>query len=349
MRGFVGKRAPMLLREAPKSWTAPVSLFNGKDLTGWTIAPTARSLPNFWVVRDGILVNTANEGANLMTVQRYQDFKLHAEFRLPGPGASGIFPRGRYWVILRTTQDTRMPARNTTGAVHRFLVPSENAGLGVGVWQSIDITMVGRRITVVVNGKTVIAEQIVPGITGSAIDGDEADPGPIMLQGEERQVEFRNITISVPRDDDPRTTSASCAADDSSAAVRAVRARLAEWVRQANANDRDGMREVWATAAVGWFPRAPLFTDSAAAAAAGLPPSPDAPDVRTTFAVTIDDVVASGPVVVVHDVWTEARVFPKAGKTVERAIRSSELWRCQPDGRWRIARYVSAPDPWKAR
>jgi hypothetical protein len=58
--------------------------------------------------------------------------------------------------------------------------------------------MVGRRITVVVNGKTVIADQIVPGITGSAIDSDEAAPGPIMLQGEERRVEFRNITISVP-------------------------------------------------------------------------------------------------------------------------------------------------------
>ncbi|HEX8692227.1 MAG TPA: serine hydrolase [Longimicrobium sp.] len=200
MRAFVGRRAPGLLRDAPKAWTEPVALFNGKDLSGWTIAPTARSLPSFWVVRDGILVNTANEGANLMTVQRFQDFKLHAEFRHPGPGASGIFPRGRYWVILRTTQDTRMPARNTTGAVHKFLVPSENAGLGVGVWQSIDITMVGRRITVVVNGRTVISDQIVPGITGSAIDGDEAAPGPIMLQGEENPIEFRNITLSVPQE-----------------------------------------------------------------------------------------------------------------------------------------------------
>ena len=198
MRAFIGKRAPSLLRDTPTAWTPPVALFNGRDLSGWTIAPTARSLPNFWTVRDGLLVNTGNEGANLMTVQRFQDFKLHAEFRLPGPGASGIFPRGRYWVILRASQDTELPGRNTTGAVHKFLVPSENAGLGVGVWQSIDITMVGRRITVVVNGKTVIAEQIVPGITGSAIDADEAAPGPIMLQGEESRVEFRNIRISVP-------------------------------------------------------------------------------------------------------------------------------------------------------
>ena len=83
--------------------------------------------------------------------------------------------------------------------MHRFLVPNQNAGLGPDVWQTIDITLVGRRVTVVVNGKPVIVDEIIPGITGSAIDSDEAGPGPIMLQGEERRVEFRNITISVPR------------------------------------------------------------------------------------------------------------------------------------------------------
>jgi ketosteroid isomerase-like protein len=298
-------------------------------------------------VRDGLLVNTANYGANLMTVQRFQDFKLHAEFRLPGPGASGIFPRGRYWVMLRARQDTRLPARNTTGAVHKFLVPSENAGLGVGVWQSIDITMVGRRITVVVNGKTVIAEQIIPGITGSAIDSDEAAPGPIMLQGEETTVEFRNLSISVlalrVSGGDTGARQLSCAPNDSAAAA-AVRARLAEWVRQANADDRHGMREAWAPGLVGWFPRAPLFSDSAAFAATGLR-NVSTSAVRTMFDLVSDDIVASGSVVTVHDVWTETRLL-SPGKKVQRQIRCSELWRCQPDGRWRIARYVSAPEPW---
>jgi hypothetical protein len=198
MRVFVGKRAPLLLRPNPTAWTAPVPLFNGKDLTGWVLAPTARSLPNFWVVRDGVLATTAQEGANLMTVQRFQDFRLHVEYRLSKGGSAGIFPRGRYWVILGTKPDT-LPFKGTTGAVHGFLVPSENAQLAEGTWQSIDITLVGRRVTIVVNGKTVIADQIIPGITGSAIDGDEAAPGPIMLQGEELgTVEYRNITISVP-------------------------------------------------------------------------------------------------------------------------------------------------------
>ena len=199
MRVFVGKRAPLLLRANPAAWTAPVALFNGTDMTGWVLAPTARSLPNFWVVRDGVLATTAGEGANLMTVERFQDFRLHCEWRLPKGQSAGVFPRGRYWVILNSKPDT-LPFKGTTGAVHGFLVPSQDAGRADSSWQTMDITLVGRRITIVVNGRTVIADQIIPGITGSAIDGDEASPGPIMLQGEEfGVVEFRNITISVPR------------------------------------------------------------------------------------------------------------------------------------------------------
>ena len=345
MRAFVGRRAPNLLREPPAAWSDPVALFNGRDLSGWTVAPTARSLPNYWIVRDGVLANTVREGANLMTVERFQDFKLHAEFRLPQRGTSGIFPRGRYWVILRDRPDS-MPFRGTTGAVHRFLVPSENAGLGPDVWQTIDITMVGRRITIVVNGRTVIANQILPGITGSAIDGDEAAPGPIMLQGEETEVEFRNVTISVPQGARPTVASSiSCGTTDSAAGA-AVRARLADWVRQANSGDRAGMREIWAPQTVGWFPSAPLFGDSAAQAAAGLPGTPAPEGSLTTFDLVIDDLVATPSFVVVHDLWTERRAFAGAGNVVTRRIRGSELWRCQPDGRWRIERYVSAPDPW---
>ena len=198
MRIFVGKRAPLLLRPNPAAWTAPVALFNGRDFTGWTPAPTARSLPNYWVVKDGALATTAGEGVNLMTVQRYQDFRLHLEWRLPKGQSAGVFPRGRYWVILNAKPDT-LPFKGTTGAVHGFLIPSEDAGRADSSWQSLDITLVGRRITIAVNGKTVIADQIIPGITGSAFDADEAAPGPIMLQGEEFGiVEFKNITISVP-------------------------------------------------------------------------------------------------------------------------------------------------------
>jgi CubicO group peptidase (beta-lactamase class C family) len=289
MRVFVGKRAPMLLRDKPARWTSPVALFNGKDLTGWIPAPTAASLPNYWTVRDGLLATTNPLGVNLMTIQRFQDFRLHFEWRLPNGRSAGIFPRGRYWVILNSKPDT-LPFKGTTGAVHGFLIPNENAQLASSTWQSMDITLVGRRITIVVNGKTVIADQIIPGITGSAIDGDEAAPGPIMLQGEEfGVVEFRNITISLPDTTSSRDGGSHACAEGGSA----VHDRLVEWVRQANVGDRAGMNEVWAPGLVGWFPTTPVFNDSAAYAAAGLPFAATSARARSSIALVIDDVAAS--------------------------------------------------------
>ena len=334
----------------PAAWTAPRPLFNGKDLTGWS--PTAFGRNN-WAVRDGTLLTTAGEGANLLSQEKFQDFKLHVEFRLPKGGDSGVFLRGRYEVQLRPdTTGADWPNALTSGAIYSFLIPNENAALGPDRWQAMDITLVGRRVTVVVNGKAVIGDQIIPGISGSALDADESAPGPIMLQGEElTPVEFRNITISVPRVGGPTPGAApsapalGCAASDSVASAGAVRQRLAEWVRQTNSGDR-GANEVWVPGMVGWFPGAPIFSDSAANAVAGGTRSTQPSPVRARFDVVVDDLVASGPVVVVHDVWTETREIGSPATVVQRVIRGSELWRCQPDGRWRIARYVSAPEPW---
>jgi hypothetical protein len=65
-----------------------------------------------------------------------------------------------------------------------------------GEWQSYDITLVGRTITVVQNGKTIIDQQEVPGITGGALDSHEGQPGPIYLQGSENgQVAYTNIVV----------------------------------------------------------------------------------------------------------------------------------------------------------
>ena len=349
---FVGRRAPSLRRPMPAAWTAPRPLFNGKDLTGWAPTPFAR---NNWAVRDATLVTTASEGANLFTVEKFQDFKLHLEYRLPRGGDSGVFLRGRYEVQLRPDTSGDLPSALTSGAIYSFLVPNEDAALGPDRWQTMDITLVGRRVTVVVNGKTVIGDQIIPGLSGSALDADEGAPGPIMLQGEElTPVEFRNITISVPRSGgagpgSPSSVALGCAASDSAASAAAVRQRLAEWVRQTNAGDRSGANEVWVPGMVGWFPGASIFSDSAANVVAGAAArtTPAAP-VRARFDVVVDDIVASGSVVVVHDIWTETREVGAPASMVQRVIRGSELWRCQPDGRWRIARYVSAPEPWTA-
>src|SRR5689334_1441842 len=177
-------------------WSEADSTFRF-SIIGWTPTPFGR---NNWAVRDGTLVTTASEGANLFTVERFQDFKLHVELRLPRGGDTGVFLRGRYEVQARPDTTGDWPSAVTSGAIYSVLIPNENASLGPDRWQRFDITLVGRRVTVVVNGKTVIADQIIPGLSGSALDADEGAPGPIMLQGEElTPVEFRNITISVPR------------------------------------------------------------------------------------------------------------------------------------------------------
>jgi hypothetical protein len=81
-----------------------------------------------------------------------------------------------------------------------FLAPSPEQPRRPGEWQTYDITLVGRVVTVVQNGQTIIDKQEIPGITGGALDSHEALPGPIYLQGGEAgHVAFRNITITPAR------------------------------------------------------------------------------------------------------------------------------------------------------
>ena len=187
---FTGTRAPSLRRTAPPAWGAPVPLFNGRDLSGWT----SFGGTNNWKVVSALLTNT-KPGANLMTDARYTDFKLHIEFRYPKNGNSGVYLRGRHEVQVEDISDAELNSTHI-GGVYGFLVPNENAANGPGVWNTYDITLIGRRVTVVLNGKTVIADQIIPGITGGAIDSDEGAPGPIYLQGDHTTVEYRNIVIT---------------------------------------------------------------------------------------------------------------------------------------------------------
>jgi len=84
-----------------------------------------------------------------------------------------------------------------TGGVYGFLAPSPELPRKPGTWQNYDITLVGRVVTVVQNGQTIIDQQEIPGITGGASDSHEGLPGPIYLQGsEDGHVAFRNITIT---------------------------------------------------------------------------------------------------------------------------------------------------------
>ena len=188
-----GVRAPSLRPAQPPVWGEPISLFNGVDLAGWT--PIQGE--NAWSVAGGILTN-ARTGANLVTQQRFGDFQLHAEFRYPPRGNSGIYLRGRYEVQIIDAPQSE-PATDLIGAVYGFLEPSAIVTNGPAAWNSYDITLVGRMVTIVLNGQTVISNQAIPGITGGALDSDEGAPGPILLQGDHGPVEFRNLVLTPAR------------------------------------------------------------------------------------------------------------------------------------------------------
>ena len=66
----------------------------------------------------------------------------------------------------------------------------------VGEWNTFDIAFIGRWVTIVFNGETIIDQREIPGLTGGALDSNEGDPGPIMLQGDHRAVEYRNLVLT---------------------------------------------------------------------------------------------------------------------------------------------------------
>lgn len=185
-----GVRAPLLVRNSPAVWGKAVKLFNGKDLAGWK----ALGKENQWKVVNGILTSDKS-GANLVSEQKFEDFKLRVEFRCPKGSNSGIYLRGRYEVQIMDSKGEH-PQKDLLGAVYGFLTPNEMAAKDAGEWQTYDITLEGRIVTVVLNGKTIICRQPIPGITGGALDSNEGEPGPIYIQGDHGPIEYRNITIT---------------------------------------------------------------------------------------------------------------------------------------------------------
>jgi len=189
---WTGVRAPKLDRKEKPTWGTPIEVFNGKDLDGWGVQ--LAEVPNSWVVRDGILSNE-KPGNNLVTKQKFNDFKLHAEFRYPKGSNSGVYLRGRYEVQVEDNYG-KDPESHLIGGVYGFLTPSTNPAKKPGEWQTYDITLVGRTVTVLLNGERVIDRQAIPGITGGALDSNEGSAGPIMLQGDHGPVEFRKLTLT---------------------------------------------------------------------------------------------------------------------------------------------------------
>lgn len=191
---FEGERAPKLKRTEVVNFGKTKSLFNGKNLEGWRSESDDQKTQ--WIAEEGILKNPYS-GKNLISIEVFDDFQLQLEVRYPKGSNSGIYLRGRYEVQVEDSYG-KDPSSILFGAVYGFLTPNQMAAKPAGEWQKFEITLIGRRVTVSINGKTIIHDQIIPGITGGALDSHEGLPGPIMLQGDHGKVEYRNISIRMP-------------------------------------------------------------------------------------------------------------------------------------------------------
>ncbi len=201
---FRGVRLPPL-PEAPDlskvKYGKPIVLFNGKDLSGWTL--TDPEAVNGWTVKDGVLHNNPEQKpgqphihyGNLRTVDLFEDFNLKLQVNVPEGSNSGVYLRGIYEVQVLDSYGKPLDSHNM-GALYSRITPSVSAEKPAGSWQDLDITLCNRHLTVKLNGVTIIDNKPIYGVTGGALTADEFSPGPIYLQGDHGVVSYRNLVLT---------------------------------------------------------------------------------------------------------------------------------------------------------
>ncbi|WP_339903598.1 DUF1080 domain-containing protein [uncultured Cyclobacterium sp.] len=201
---FTGKRMPEMPPKPDLSkvkYGKPIALFNGEDLSGWTLMNPNQK--NGFKVMDGILVNDPIQPengkhisyGNIRTNEEFSDFNLKLEVNVPKGNNSGVYLRGIYEIQVVDSYGKPLDSHNM-GALYSRIQPSQAAEKPAGEWQSMDITLVDRHVTVVLNGKTIIDNQPALGPTGGAMSADVLAPGPIYLQGDHGNVSYRNIVLT---------------------------------------------------------------------------------------------------------------------------------------------------------
>jgi len=184
---WTGVRAPSLERKEPPVWGNPINLIT-ENMDRWIIPENCK----FQMI-DGVMVNTES-GGNLISTQKFNDFKLSVEFRYPAGSNSGIYLRGRHELQIEDSKGRTDLV--SLGGIYGFIAPAVNAAKKPGEWQTYEVTLVGRHVTVALNGIEIISNRPIPGITGGSLDSNEGEPGPFMIQGDHGPVEFRKFVVT---------------------------------------------------------------------------------------------------------------------------------------------------------
>lgn len=173
-------------------------LFNGKDTTGWKLRRPAGH--NSWSIAGGALKNTVNageHGTDLVTERKFWNFTVRYEFQVPDGSNSGFYLRGRHEIQILGDFKNGQATKGGNGAIYNLTAPSEFASKPGGEWQTVEATIIDNKITVILNGKKIHDNVVCDVATGSEIDGNVKEPGPIFLQGDHGTVSFRNMRIKV--------------------------------------------------------------------------------------------------------------------------------------------------------
>ena len=192
---WIGVRPPTWATydaNAKHRFGSPVELFDGKSLDKWEVQHKDREMG--WTVEDGAMTNVPPAN-NLVSKHRFENFKIHCEYKLAAKSNSGIYLRGRYELQVLDDYGKETESHGHM-ALYSRVKPLVNASLPTGQWQVMEATIVGNRVTVFLNGKKVQDNIAIDGITGGALDADEGQPGPIMIQGDHEKVSFRKITVT---------------------------------------------------------------------------------------------------------------------------------------------------------
>lgn len=191
---WTGVRAPEIKDKDDGTWKKgqPIALFDGKDVAGWKALNPA--VPLKWTVVDGVLRNEPPT-SDILSERNFWNFEAHIEFRIREHSNSGIGLRGRYEIQILDDYG-QPPQTHGAAALYSRIAPSVNASRPVGQWQSYDIRLVGRDLTVVFNGKKVLDKVKVEGLTAIATNADEAEPGPFIIQGDHSYVEVKSFVVT---------------------------------------------------------------------------------------------------------------------------------------------------------
>jgi hypothetical protein len=173
-------------------------LFNGKDTTGWHLRNPQSH--NSWSVENGVLKNTVNKGehgTDLVTDEKFSDFTVKFEYLVPDNSNSGFYLRGRHEIQILGDYAKGKTSLGGNGALYNFKEADKFVSKPGNEWQTAEATMIGNKITVVLNGVKIHDNVECTKPTGGELDNKVDQPGPILLQGDHGTVSFRNLRVKI--------------------------------------------------------------------------------------------------------------------------------------------------------